>query len=158
MRRKHRGRDFDDQPSTSTADESTTGLHTDTSEIMDTSGDDSPGGQVSSHSPEFNQLEKAAALFLLCLKEQYQITQTAIDFAVTQVQQMLSFAAEDLQSNLEMYFQSHLPEVSDFDNAMECFRIPDPFMHPIEYMQTKYYREHFDLIVSCYIFILINNV
>lgn len=152
LRRKHRGRYFDDQPTTSTSHDSTMVLNTDISESETM---EIGGGQVDqvtiagTGQPEANRLERAAALFLLCLKERYQITQTAVDFAVSQVQVMLSFAVEDIERTIEMCLQSRFPEVTDFEDVMDCFRAPDPFMHLTnEYMQTKYYRDNFGLIVS----------
>lgn len=44
--------------------------------------------------------QKSAALFLLTLKERYKLTQTAINFAVSQVQNMVAFALEDLKDHL----------------------------------------------------------
>ena len=44
---------------------------------------------TSEHHLEVDKLKRSAALFLLSLKERYQIIQTALDFAVGQVQQMV---------------------------------------------------------------------
>ena len=46
-------------------------------------------------------LEKTAALFLLTMKEKYHLTQAAIDFAVSQVQNMVSYALEDVQETVK---------------------------------------------------------
>ena len=51
--------------------------------------------------------QKSAALFLLTLKERYKLTQTAINFAVTQVQNMVSFAFEDIKEHLREVFVEH---------------------------------------------------
>ena len=93
-----------------------------------------------------NTLERSAALFLLSLKERYEITQTALDFAVSQVQQMVLFAVEDVK---ELFQTTLLPslqaggsqvELADID---ECFQAPNPFSNlQSEHMQTKYYREN----------------
>ena len=100
---------------------------------------------------EVNRLERCAALFLLSLKERYQITQTALDFAVGQVQQMVTFAVEDIQNAVETCLSSYYSEsLSEMPNITDCFKMQDPFRNlQNEYMQTKYYRENFDLIVSC---------
>ena len=143
--RKHRGRDYDDRPTTSSASANV--------EFNVGHG----AAELAGHEPdldiemgteeqEVNQLEKAAALFLLCLKERYQLTQSAIDFAIGQVQQMLSFAVDDIQNVLEAHLQSCPLDVS---SVLEYISIPDPFLHlQSEYMQTKYFRENLDLIVS----------
>ena len=99
--------------------------------------------------PKKNKLDSSAALFLLSLKEKYQIIQTALDFAVGQVQQMVAFAAEDIQNAVESRLHSYSEYSSDIPDLSECFKIQDPFRNlQNEYMQTKYYRENFDLIVS----------
>lgn len=89
--------------------------------------------------------------FLSSLKERYQITQTALDFAVGQVQQMVTFAVEDIQNAVETCLSSYYSEsLSEMPNVTDCFKMQDPFRNlQNEYMQTKYYRENFDLIVSC---------
>ena len=46
---------------------------------------------------EGSKLERLAALFLLSLKEQFEITHSALNFAVFQVQQMIEFAVEDVR-------------------------------------------------------------
>ena len=40
-------------------------------------------------------LQRSAALFLLTLKERYQLTQSALDFTVTQVKEMLFYDHQD---------------------------------------------------------------
>ena len=100
-----------------------------------------------------NRLERAAALFLLCFKERYQITQTALDFAMKQVQQMVGFAIEDVQQAVEL----QLPSINSSE-VRECFKVPDPFLNlRSEYMQTKYYKENFGLIVSHFSFCAYDN-
>ena len=139
LRRKHRGRDFDDQAASSYGVNAVTETEEDTSSRND-DVDASPGSELC---PQVNRLEKVAALFLLCLKERYQITQTALDFAMSQVQQMVGFAIEDVQQAVELQLQSSSVSIS------ESFMVPDPFLHlKSEYMQTKYYKENFNLIVS----------
>ena len=55
-----------------------------------------------------DRLEKSAALFPLSLKEQYEITQSALDFAVLQVRQMVAYAVEDVKESVEASLFSHL--------------------------------------------------
>jgi len=82
-----------------------------------------------------------------CLKERYEITKSALDFAVGQVHQMLTYAVEDIKDSVETRLLStdtdaHLPDIGD------CFNVADPFGSlENEYMQTKYYRENFNLVV-----------
>ena len=51
------------------------------------------------------RLRKSAAQFLITLKEKYQITQTALDFAVAQVEQMVCYSIEDAQSRVQLALQ-----------------------------------------------------
>ncbi len=98
-------------------------------------------------------LHRSAALFLLSLKEKHQNTQKAVDFAVGQVQQMVSYAVQDIRDSALTMLQEHsigtgykLPDIAS------CFEVPDPFASlQTEYIQTKYYREHFDLVVSLHV-------
>lgn len=100
-----------------------------------------------------NRLERSAALFLISLKEWYELTQTAVDFAVSQVQQMVKYAVEDIKESVEKHLLSHLEASGlqvDLPDIGEYFNSPDPFSNlQSEHMQTKYYRENFDLVVSC---------
>ena len=48
-----------------------------------------------------NKLERSAALFLISLKERFGITQSALDFAASQVQQMIEFAVEDVRESVK---------------------------------------------------------
>ena len=113
--------------------------------------------QLEENSPDqslrsVDRLEKSAALFLLSLKERYEITQSALDFAVLQVRQMVAYAVEDVKESVEASLFSHLQASGiqlDLPEISECFCAPDPFCNlQSEYMQTKYYKENFDLVVS----------
>ena len=148
LQRKHRGRDYDDRPTTSSASANVEfDVGHGTAELAGHEPD--LDTEMGTEEQEVNQLEKAAALFLLCLKERYQLTQSAIDFAIGQVQQMLSFAVDDIQNVLEAHLQSCPLDASNYASVLEYISIPDPFLHlQSEYMQTKYFRENFDLIVS----------
>ena len=150
LRRKHRGRDLNEQPvALSQLDDTNTDQTPADICMIDDSDDTATPGQQR-EAPD-NTLERSAALFLLCLKERFQISQTAIDFAVSQVQHMVTFAIEDIQHAVECYLQSLSTESPpDIAAIIECFTVPDPFTNlQNEYMQTKYYKENFELIVSC---------
>ena len=105
-----------------------------------------------SHQSNVKHLHRSAGLFLLSIKERYQLTQAAVDFALGQVREMISVAVDDVHKVLESSLREHsitMPHVSD---QLEILR--DPFSSlSSEYMQTKYYREHFGLIVSYGMFI-----
>ena len=71
-------------------------------------------------------LHKMAALFLLTLKEKYKLTQTAVNFATDAVKNMFSAAQE----------QGTFAQLNPFEGL------------ETEHLQMKFYRSHFNLIVS----------
>ncbi len=95
-------------------------------------------------------LQGSAAMFLLSLKEKHQNTQKAVDFAVGQVQEMVSYSMQDIRDSVLRTLEEHsLATGSELPDISSCFEVRDPFDGlQTEYMQTKYYREHFDLVVS----------
>ena len=85
--------------------------------------------------------QRSAALFLLTMKEKFCLTQVALDFAVGQVRQMVGYLMEDIKSKLTEELKA--------DTNFECFEWKDPFMDlDTEYLQHKFYKKHFGLIVS----------
>ena len=97
---------------------------------------------------EHFRLRRAAALFLLTLKEKYKLTQTTIDFAVCQVQHMVSYALQDMKDEVQQHVARTLgAELPDLIDIMDTSI--DPFEGlQTEYMQTKFFRENFDLTVG----------
>lgn len=90
---------------------------------------------------------KMAALFLLTLKEEHRLTQTAVDFALGQVRQMTNYLVQDLHSNilskLQLNADINVPDLSS------CFANINPFKGlETEYKQSKFYQQHFNLIVN----------
>lgn len=87
------------------------------------------------HFSYHDKLQRSAALFLLTLKEKYKLTQTALNFAVGQVQCMVNFALEDLKESMQL---------SDDESVLNF----DPFEDlKSEHMQTKFFKENFGLVV-----------
>ena len=151
LRRKHRGVDLDDAHSTpmmSSEEEQSCDVVPTTVDLPELQHEeDSP--ELAPVPAKVNRLERSAALFLITLKERYEITQSALNFAVSQVQQMVSYAVEDIKESVEECLLPHLQDPSFEVHMSELFGAPDPFSSlQNEYMQTKYYREKFDLIVS----------
>ena len=108
--------------------------------------DDLPNSHELSPQAGHHSLHRAAALFLLTLKEKYRLTQTAVNFSVFQVQQMVTYALEDMRNTVQQHavrtIGAELPELQDIISI-------DPFEDlQTEHMQTKYFREHFDLTVG----------
>lgn len=89
-------------------------------------------------------LQRSAALFLLTLKERYQLTQSALDFTVSQVKEMLYYDHQDKVAAINTALRNQSgAELSD------CLEYKNPFATlQTEHLQTKYYREHFGLVVS----------
>ena len=112
--------------------------------------------------PAETNLQRSAAQFLITLKEKFQITQTALDFAITQVEQMMYYSNEDLKAKVQLALQQYSVE-GDIelreDVLSDCFRIDSPFSGlQTEHMQTKYYKDNFGLVVSVSsTIIMINN-
>ena len=76
-----------------------------------------------------DDLQQTAALFLLTLKEKHKLTQCAVDFSMDSARRMVSMAQEKLPSDL------HVDPLSGLET---------------EYLQAKYYRDNFRLIVSAW--------
>lgn len=91
-----------------------------------------------------NQLQRSAALFLLNMKERYKLTQSAVNFAVDQIRQMVTLAVEEAQTTL-------LSSSNDNGTNLPKIESADPFSGlETEHMQTKFYREQFGLVVSLF--------
>ena len=90
-----------------------------------------------------SSIEHSAGLFLITLKERYRLTQVAVDFAIEQVQMMIQRALSDAKNEVESLIPANsIPGLST------CFEVVDPFsMLQTEFLQTKFYKEHFGLVV-----------
>lgn len=148
LSRKHRGVDFEKAYVTPTLYEDDQQGH---NGDIDTQAEMPMAVEPTSPSnDDIHSLDRSAALFLLTLKEQHQVTQKVVDFTVEEVRQMVSYAVDHVHKSVTVelteYSQAtgrQVPDVSD------CFEIPDPFGSlETEYMQTKFYRDNFDLVVS----------
>ena len=96
--------------------------------------------QSSDQSPEHNNAKTHAALLLLTLKEKHRLTQTSVDFAVQQIQDMVTYATNDIKTSA---IGVKIPDLT------ECFLDEDPFSGlKTEQLQTQFYKENFNLIVS----------
>ena len=122
----------------------------------DDGGPEALGPSHSSNSDDSEEgidLQRTAALFLLILKEKHRLTQSAVDFAVGSVKQMMTLAYEGSKQSVKEALQSS-QDTSDISHAADldsCFQLAfvDPFSGlETEYLQTKYYRDNFNLVVS----------
>lgn len=84
--------------------------------------------------------QRSMAMLLLTLKERHRLTQSALDFCVGQIKGVVVDILDQVKASVK-----DLIGDTDID---ECFDI-DPFKGlDTEYLQTKFYREHFSYIVS----------
>lgn len=95
---------------------------------------------------------ESAALYLLTLKEKHRLTQASIDYALGHVRHMTKFIIQDIRSAVEHRAQQYF---LDSDNAIQvpdfssCFSGIDPICGlETEHLQSKFYKEHFNLLVS----------
>ena len=95
-------------------------------------------------------LQRSAALFLLTLKERYQLTQSALDFTVSQVKEMLFYDHQDKVAAINTALRNQSGERTPTQAELsDCLEYKNPFAtFQTEHLQTKYYREHFGLVVS----------
>ena len=96
-----------------------------------------------------DRLQRSAALFLLSSKERFHLTQSALNFITQQVQQMVSFAVDDIEEAVKKHLNDCgvTMENAHLDSQFEALR--NPFLNlQTEYLQTRFYREKFNLVVS----------
>ena len=144
LARKHRGADLDEaQTPIQTQESQPDGAEFSGFQLTD---DDASSMCQEAVVPSESSLQRSATLFLLSLKEEHQNTQKAVDFAVGQVQ---TYAVEDTMASVLSVLQEHAVTGSDLPDVSSCYAACDPFatLHT-EYLQTKYYVKHFNLVVS----------
>ena len=96
-------------------------------------------------------LQTAAARFLLALKEQHRLTQVSINFLVDQVKLIVAGVVADIENAVK----SKLASEGVTTIIHGCFRNVNPFEGlETEYKQSKFYKEHFNLVVSDYTIII----
>jgi hypothetical protein len=94
-------------------------------------------------------LQTAAARFLLALKEQHRLTQVSINFLVDQVKLIVAGVVADVENAVKFKLASE--GVTTIDIVQGCFTNVNPFEGlETEYKQSKFYKEHFNLVVSDY--------
>lgn len=96
-----------------------------------------------------NPLTKAAGNFLLALKEQHRLTQASINFLVEQVTLIVSAVVGDIKQDVLSKLSNEHIDVSFLD---PCFDNVSPFKG-LE-TETKFYKEHFNLVVCCVRYLL----
>ena len=152
--RRHKGRDFGAQSVAISSSSITEDVTPDVDSDDQSAEQHDPPEALDFAGHEQLQLSRrSAGLFLLTLKERHQLTQSAVNFAVGQVQQMVAFISEDIRIAVESTLQQHYATTGV--NAPDidcCFETIDPFCGlTTEYLQTRFFRENFSLVVSYYV-------
>ena len=91
--------------------------------------------------------ERSAAL-LLTVKERFKLTQSAIDFITQQVHNIISYGIDDIQKIVEEWIESQGISANFTELAARLESLRNPFAAiETEYMQSKFYWDHFNLVV-----------
>ncbi len=134
--RKHRNCDFTDLEPVDTAPQQ---------EPLVSEPDTDELGTSSSALAQCNAVssaQRSTALLILNMKERHRLTQSAVSFTIGQIKQILAHTLDDVKASIK----HRICEV-DID---DCFNV-NPFEGlNTEYFQTKFYQDHFNLIVSPY--------
>ena len=114
-------------------------------ERMDYSAD-MPGEQYDD--TDLSDGQKAAARFLLTLKERYRLSQVAVDFAVGAVKQIVSIIYENVKKSVTQSLEEKGLDIPTHE--LEGLFTPIDIFEGLEteYQQTKFYRDHFGLVVG----------
>ena len=103
-------------------------------------------GAVLDETSSFHSPERTAAMFLLTFKEKYKLPQASINFAVSAINQIVVSVCESVKMSVKSSAQELTNE--EIASRIQC---QDPFASlQTEYQQTKFYRDVFGLVVSCY--------
>ena len=97
-------------------------------------------GHTASNSKD--DVKKAAAKFILTLKEKFKLTQVSLDYTVKAVEELLLLSNKCIEQSDSMLTNGLHP--SPFDELKT------------EYQQTKFFRENFGLVVSGHIFLIMH--
>ena len=98
--------------------------------------------------PSNDDRERSAALLLLTAKERYKLTQSAIDFITQQVQSIISYGVDDIQEVVQEWLENQGIAANFAELSARLEPLRNPFASiGTEYMQSKFYRDHFNLVV-----------
>ena len=101
-------------------------------------------------SPRHESAKTHAALLLLTLKEKHRLTQTSVDFAVQQIQDIVDYTINDIKLSVEKQVAEYCTVIGvNSPDLTLCFPDTSPFSGlESEYLQTKFYKENFNLVVG----------
>ncbi|XP_065901791.1 uncharacterized protein [Dysidea avara] len=95
-----------------------------------------------------NDRERSAALLLLTVKERFKLTQSAVDFITQQVHHIISYGVDDIQEVVQEWLESQgivMENFAELSARLEPLRNPFASFET-EYLQSKFYRDHFNLV------------
>ena len=109
---------------------------------------DTPEWPTDRSDDDISDARKAAGRFLLALKERYRLSQTTVDFTVGAVNQIISIVYEDLRKSVIQSLNDI--GVPTQDICIDHLFSPENIFEELEteYQQTKFYKDHFGLVVS----------
>lgn len=89
--------------------------------------------------------ERSTALLLLTLKERHRLTQAAVNFSVGHIKEMVRHVLDDVKESVKEKLREAVQGDQDIDG---CFDVDTFRGLDTEHLQTKFYKDHFNLIVS----------
>lgn len=95
------------------------------------------------------KMQKAAAKFLLTLKEQHRLTQVAVNFLVSQVKEIIECIVKEVKTMVAKVLleNSFVSANDDLQCLDKCYGNTNPFMGlETEYRQKRFYKTHFNLV------------
>lgn len=103
---------------------------------------------TSTENAEEENLALVSAKFLLTLKENFRLTQVALDYTIESVIDIVKLTSHEIELSVKTKLQSLYP--SEIPQTFsDCFVTVNPFEKlKTEYQQTQFYKEHLGLIVS----------
>ena len=92
-----------------------------------------------------SDVEITAAHFILNLKEKFKLTQASLNFAIKSVEELVMVSA----NNVKQSVKNEVGNTAISNIPDHCFVPESPFLNfKSEYQQTKFFKAHFNLIVS----------
>lgn len=146
LSRKHS--DWESQSVNTTTSHQELGTPEDENEPDEPQEEPVSGGDGGGLSTDLLIAKRSSALLLLTLKERYRLSQSAVNFAVGQIKQITAHILDDVKASVKQRIDDVSSINSDDVNIDDCFDI-DPFEGlGTEHLQTKFYCEQFNLVVS----------
>ena len=123
-------------------------------------GDDDGAGDSPTNQSESLTMQESTALFLMGLKEKHKLTQVALQGVIEGVTSLMQCHVDSLHTEVCQQLQLAGTPQTVID-SLECLfsengTVGQPFAGlETQHQQLKFYRDHFNLIVSCSMIITI---